>query len=78
MKIEPSEKKITIRENKFGEVILEGLNEKKLENLNQLRNLLFDSYQYKHISSTCMNNESSRCHTIATIEILVKIYKILE
>ncbi|KAG0628802.1 hypothetical protein M758_1G054100 [Ceratodon purpureus] len=67
--LEPSQKNLMIREDTKTGVYVEGLSEEYVSNLEDVTRLLIRGLANRRVSSTAMNNESSRSHSVFTFVI---------
>lgn len=65
-----SKAKLNIRQEKNGNVAVEGLTEEECKNADELTNLLERGNEQRTVAATAMNSESSRSHLILIIKII--------
>lgn len=65
-----SKAKLNIRQEKNGNVAVEGLTEEECKNADELMNLLERGNDQRTVAATAMNSESSRSHLILIIKII--------
>lgn len=58
---------LKLKESKNGEVYIDGLNEIYIENEDEMMMLVKEGAKLRKVTSTKLNQESSRSHTILTI-----------
>jgi hypothetical protein len=65
--LDPSKKNLDVREHRSGEVYVDGLTKKKVENENEFMTYLKQGESQRIFAETAANKKSSRSHTIFRI-----------
>lgn len=73
-KLKTGNSELQVREDVKKGPYVEGLTEQKAENVGQMMEIMKKGLKNRHIGSTYMNIESSRSHSIFTINIESQVY----
>ena len=72
--LNPSDKKLNIRESPTQGIFVEGLAELVVRDASEVLRLIYQGNAVRHVGATQMNDQSSRSHSVFTLKIEQKIF----